>query len=67
MGAVPEVYLSLIRESSARHSITELPLKFGLRNLGDSLKNAMYLMVSLSPTPKVPSFLPLDRSKYSTM
>lgn len=67
MGAVPEVFLSLIRESNARHSITELPLKFGLKNIGDTLKNVMYLMVSLNPTPKVPEFIPLDRSKYVTL
>lgn len=34
LGAIPELYLSLVRESPARHSITEMPLKFGLRDLG---------------------------------
>lgn len=42
-------------------------MKFGLKNLGDTLKNVMYLMVSLSPAPKVPMFIPLDRNKYSTL
>lgn len=63
LGATPEILFSLVRESLARHSITEIPLRFGLRNVGEPVRNAMYLMISLSPSQKVPNFMTIDRSQ----
>lgn len=64
LGALPQIYISLLRDSYSKHSIMELPLKFGLKNLGQPLRNSLYMMISFSPSPKLPIFLPLDRSKY---
>jgi len=34
MGAIPEIFISIIRESHPKYSIMELPVKFYLKNLG---------------------------------
>lgn len=38
-----------------------------MRNVGEPIRNAMYLMVSLSITPKVPTFMSVDRSQNCTL
>jgi hypothetical protein len=38
-----------------------------MRNVGEPARNAMYLMLSLTPNPKVPAFMVLDRSQSATL
>lgn len=44
-----------------------MPLKFGIKNIGDTIKNPTYLMITLNPKPEVPTFMALDRGKYTTI
>jgi hypothetical protein len=44
-----------------------MPLKFGIKNIGETIKNPTYLMITLNPKPEVPTFMSLDRGKYITI
>jgi hypothetical protein len=47
MGAVPEIYFSVVRESFPLHSIMEIPIRFSVRSLAQDNSN-VFLMLSFS-------------------
>jgi hypothetical protein len=46
MGATPEIFFTVVRESFPMFSIMEIPVRFSFRNLGEDARNT-YALVSL--------------------
>jgi len=44
MGATPEVFFTVVRESFPVFSITEIPIRFSFRNSGEDARNTFVLL-----------------------